>query len=199
MDGFEATAAIRKLPEPAGSIPIVAMTAHAGSKDRQRCLESGMDDHVAKPVDRRVLSAVLQRLLGPATGGAAVGASEPAASAVAALVDGAVLDQLRSDAGPSLVSELLAAFMAETEERVLRMPPALKAGDLDSVAADAHAMKSSCGTFGAVRLQKLVERIESAAARNDVGLASELLDGLPDLVAQSWGEFARAGYPPLSS
>ena len=199
MDGIEATGEIRKLPEPVGSIPIVAMTAHAGSKDRQRCIESGMDDHVSKPVDRRVLSAVLQRLLGPPNGGEAVGASEPTASAEAALVDGAILEQLRSDAGPSLVRELIAAFMAETDERLLRMRSALKSGDFGSVVAEAHPMKSSCETFGALRLQKLVERIESAAVQSDAGLASELLDGLPDLVAQSWGEFALAGYPPPSS
>lgn len=199
MGGIEATAEIRKLPEPIRSIPIVAMTAHAGSEDRQRCLESGMDGHIAKPVDRRALAAVLERLIGPANRGEAAAQSGPAALAEAVLVDRAVLEQLCSDAGPSLVSELIGAFMAETDERVLRMGPALQSGDFESVAAEAHAMKSSCGTFGALRLQTLVQRIESAAAQNDAVLASELFEQLPDLVAQSWSEFALAGYPQPSS
>jgi CheY-like chemotaxis protein/HPt (histidine-containing phosphotransfer) domain-containing protein/PAS domain-containing protein len=212
MDGFEATAQIRNLPEPARSVPIVAMTAHVNAEDRQLCLESGMDDHVSKPVDRRVLSSVLRRLIGPPaadgaddgdgvpectqTGGDGVPEGAHAGAADATLADNTTLEQLRDDAGPALVSELIASFMTETDERLLRMQTAMQSGDLDSVAAEAHAMKSSSGTFGALRLQLLVERLEAAANVNDASLASELLDGLPSLVAESWREFARAGYPP---
>jgi CheY-like chemotaxis protein/PAS domain-containing protein len=211
MDGFEATAQIRSLPEPHCSVPVVAMTAHVNAEDRQLCLDSGMDDHVSKPVDRRILSSVLLRLIGPpgadgagdvdgvsegaeAGGGAPEGAEAGAADAT--LADIATLEQLRNDAGPALVSEIIASFMTETSERLLRMQAAMKSEDLTSIADEAHAMKSSSGTFGALRLQSLVERLESAATVNDASLASELLDGLPDLVAESWREFARAGYPP---
>ena len=198
MDGFEATAQIRSLPEPARSVPIVAMTAHVNAEDRQLCLESGMDDHVSKPVDRRILSSVLWRLLGPpdADGGGSAPEGAEAGAADATLVDNATLEQLRDDAGPALVSELIASFMTETDERLPRMQVAMDSGDLNAVAAEAHAMKSSSGTFGALRLQLLVERLESAATVNDASLASELLSGLHDLVAESWREFARSGYPP---
>ncbi len=201
MDGFEATAKIRSLAEPGRSVPIVAMTAHVNPEDRQLCLESGMDDHVSKPVDRRVLSSVLHRLVGPpGADGADDGDSVPegteAGAADATLADNATLEQLRDDAGPVLVRELIASFMTETDERLLRMQAAMQAGDLDSIAAEAHAMKSSSGTFGALRLQMLVERLEAAATGNDASLASDLLNGMPGLVAESWREFARAGYPP---
>ncbi len=202
MDGFEATARIRGLPEPAGSVPVVAMTAHVNAEDRQLCLEAGMDDHVAKPVDRRVLTSVLRRLIGsPGSGGSPpdeIAADEIDASPVedATVVDSATLKQLRDDAGPDLVSELIASFMSETDERLLRMQAATPSGDFESVATDAHAMKSSSGTFGAFRLQFLAERLEAAASASNASLVSELLDGLPDLVAESWREFARAGYSP---
>jgi CheY-like chemotaxis protein/PAS domain-containing protein len=202
MDGFEATARIRRLPEPGGSVPVVAMTAHVNAEDRQLCLEAGMDDHVAKPVDRRVLTSVLRRLIGsPESGGSPpdeYAADEIDASPAenATVVDSATLKQLRDDAGPDLVSELIASFMSETDERLLRMQAATPAGDFESVATDAHAMKSSSGTFGALRLQSLAERLEAAASASDASLVSELLDVLPDLVAESWREFARAGYPP---
>lgn len=201
MDGFEATAQIRNLPEPDHSIPIVAMTAHVNAEDRQLCLESGMDDHVSKPVDRRVLSSVVRRLVGPpGADGADDGDSVPegteAGAADATLADDATLEQLRDDAGPALVSELIASFMTETDERLIRMQAAMQSGDLNSIAAEAHAMKSSSGTFGALRLQLLVERLEAAATGNDASLASDLLNGLPGLVDESWREFARAGYPP---
>ncbi|HEX3997109.1 MAG TPA: response regulator [Pirellulales bacterium] len=59
MDGFEATAAIRALPQ-GGQMPIVALTAHALPADRDRCLAAGMDDYLAKPLDIRQLVEVVE-------------------------------------------------------------------------------------------------------------------------------------------
>ena len=63
MDGFEATRAIRDLPHPASSIPIIAMTANAMRGDRDRCLQAGMDNYIAKPVDIEELRTALAELL----------------------------------------------------------------------------------------------------------------------------------------
>jgi CheY-like chemotaxis protein len=65
MNGYEATARIRE-SEAAGAshIPIVGVTAHALKGDRERCLESGMDDYLPKPVSPRALMAKLERWLG---------------------------------------------------------------------------------------------------------------------------------------
>jgi two-component system, sensor histidine kinase and response regulator len=63
MTGFEATAAIRKSESGSGShIPIIAMTAHAMKGDRDRCLECGMDDYLAKPINPTELNKVLDKL-----------------------------------------------------------------------------------------------------------------------------------------
>jgi PAS domain S-box-containing protein len=61
MDGFEATRAIRQMVGEIRDIPIVAMTAHALKEDRQKCLDAGMDDYLAKPVHRDRLVEVLRR------------------------------------------------------------------------------------------------------------------------------------------
>jgi signal transduction histidine kinase/DNA-binding response OmpR family regulator len=63
MDGFEATHAIRNLDHPVASIPIIAMTANAMRGDRERCLRSGMDGYLAKPVDIDELGRSLAELL----------------------------------------------------------------------------------------------------------------------------------------
>ena len=65
MNGYDATRAIRKLENPAhSSIPIVAMTANAFNEDKMNALESGMNDHVAKPLDMDRLFEVLKKYLG---------------------------------------------------------------------------------------------------------------------------------------
>ncbi len=63
MDGYEATTAIRGLERADADIPIIAMTADAFSEDIQRCLECGMNDHLAKPIDIRAVAQKLQRYL----------------------------------------------------------------------------------------------------------------------------------------
>jgi two-component system, sensor histidine kinase and response regulator len=65
MDGFQATAAIREREKlTGGRIPIVAMTAHALVGDQERCLASGMDGYVSKPIRTSELFATIERMLG---------------------------------------------------------------------------------------------------------------------------------------
>ncbi len=74
MDGYEATKKIRAKEKAEGAprLPIVAMTANALQGDRERCLEAGMDDYVAKPISRRSLVEVIDRLAGAGLLGAVV-------------------------------------------------------------------------------------------------------------------------------
>jgi CheY-like chemotaxis protein len=63
MDGYEATAAIRERDRQSGRhTPVVAMTASAMKGDRERCLEAGMDDYIAKPITSRQLSRAIDAI-----------------------------------------------------------------------------------------------------------------------------------------
>ena len=63
MDGYEATAAIRALERTDADIPIIAMTADAFSEDIQKCLECGMNDHLAKPIDIQVVARKITKYI----------------------------------------------------------------------------------------------------------------------------------------
>ena len=65
MDGYEATAAIRRIEGTNGHIPIIAMTAAAMEGDRERCMAAGMDDFITKPVRLEAVSTVLARWVKP--------------------------------------------------------------------------------------------------------------------------------------
>ena len=65
MDGYAATRAIRALPDPLrATVPIIAVSANAFSEDRRRSLESGMDAHLAKPLDINRLQALISTVVG---------------------------------------------------------------------------------------------------------------------------------------
>ena len=65
MDGFQATGLIRKQEKDSGRrIPIIAMTAHALQGDRERCIDAGMDDYIAKPLDFKKLIEIVGKWAG---------------------------------------------------------------------------------------------------------------------------------------
>ena len=70
MDGFEATRRLRASSGPRAQVPIAAVTANAMTGDREKCLEAGMDDFLAKPIDRGKLTELLDRSLAPVRRGA---------------------------------------------------------------------------------------------------------------------------------
>jgi CheY-like chemotaxis protein len=64
MDGLEATAVIREQErQRGGHLPIIALTAHAMKGDQERCLASGMDDYISKPINAQILSTAISRVL----------------------------------------------------------------------------------------------------------------------------------------
>ncbi|MEO3868672.1 response regulator [Nonomuraea sp. B12E4] len=170
LDGLAATAEIRRREE--AHTPIVAMTAAAMPDDRIRCLEAGMDDHLAKPVD---WPHVMARI--------------PAWTASAGLPPelAGLSQEALADIGAAYVETAMSTF----EE----LRQAAGDGDLAQVAALAHRLKGGCATVGAAREAELCRRVEDLARAGTV--EQEPFDELYELLKEkpSWMNGSRTVSP----
>ncbi|MFI7612475.1 response regulator [Nonomuraea terrae] len=156
LDGLAATEEIRTREEV--HTPIIAMTAAAMPDDRIRCLEAGMDDHLAKPVDwQRVLARI----------------PEWAASAG--------LPPELAGLSPEALADVAQAYRGTAGKTLAELRQALRDGDRALAAELAHRLKGACATVGAVREAELCRQVEELA-RAGAAVGDELLDELGDLL-----------------
>jgi len=169
MDGFEATARIRALPQ-GGTLPIIALTAHALSGERERCLERGMTGYLAKPFKAHELFAVVEGRGGDGT--------EPAA-APAPPVDVDGFRRTMEEAGAAeAVDGILATFVETLPQRLDALTAATGGDSAEPIQRAAHAFKSAAATIGARALAALLEQIEAAARAGDVAGARAKLESV---------------------
>jgi two-component system, sensor histidine kinase and response regulator len=185
MDGYEATAAIRRLHEGRSKrLPILALTANAMQGDRQKCLDAGMDDFLSKPYSLPQLQMTLARWLSVANPLRAAettpmenspGQEAPAVSAPA--INLKVLDALREidpDGGMGLAREIMRTFLASAQERVVNIEHAIASGDSEILGQAAHALKSSTANVGAETLSGLYKQLEKLGRERRIDEAREL-------------------------
>ena len=162
LDGIETTRAIRALPGAAGSLPVLALTAHAQPKDMEAFLESGIDAVVAKPIvtGHRLLEAVGRALMdrrgeavAPEPMGEGDGASNPN------VFDPAVLLRLAVAVGPEAMDRLRRSFPQDLRKGLVALDKALNDGNVDGLQRASHLLKSISGTFGATELHRLSSEI----------------------------------------
>ena len=168
MDGFEATRQIRADARFA-SLPIIAMTAHAMVEERQRCLEAGMNDHIAKPIEPEALFHTLRQWLPSKSGTPALrrrrvvpGRSSDALE-LPQLPGLDTVNGLRRVAGNHrLYRELLGKYVSGQAEAVTHIRAALASADGATAERLAHTLQGVSGNIGATAVQQLAAELEQA-------------------------------------
>jgi PAS domain S-box-containing protein len=202
MDGFQATAAIRKAEGNERHTPIVALTAHAMKGDRERCLQAGMDDYIAKPINLDAMCALVEKWTNPDGKGTPEPEAPPEAQAaalvqqprpietrtvsssadvdLAGLESKPVVDNARlesSSMGNKELREVLVkAFMTHARPRLQRLRDQLAAANAQGIEFDAHGLRGMCATLGAARCAEVFGRIERLGKDKRLGPVGAMLE-----------------------
>ncbi|MBI5164422.1 MAG: response regulator [Magnetospirillum sp.] len=182
VDGLTATRTIRALPGPRHAVPIIAMTANAMAGDREECLAAGMDDYIAKPIDRHRLSTLLSRWLGRLAEGRAhrAAAPDPAPSPARdrpPLIARVAADDLKDALGDDAYAALMATFAAGLPDRRSDLDAALSGGNLPAAAKMAHALKGSALNLGLIRLGQAMSALEQACKTDPAAVPAARSEG----------------------
>ena len=207
MDGYDATRAIRNaeqkksLPEsemgsshfslsPTHSrVAIIAMTANAMPGDREKCLESGMDDYLSKPIRPDELSKVLAMWLPQAT------LSLPSPTPVletptpvpvmkstdSGPINYATLADLKDRGGPQFLQSLIQQFVNDALNCVTLIEQALDAQDLLKIQEAAHGLKGISRNMGADALAQIALDIENSCRAGQVDLLASFPSSLQEV------------------
>ena len=167
LDGYEVTRRIRRgvVGESCRKIPIIAVTANAIKGDVERCLESGMDDYVAKPISYENLLAKISHWLATKNRS----------------LDSDILNRLKvlaSDDSKSLIKDVIDMFTSSSPKAFSDLRNSLKKKDFEEFNRSAHHYKSTCMNVGATRMRNIMHRLEKTTEVDDVDATEKLIAAL---------------------
>ena len=199
MDGFEASKSLKQMKGTGdlkhGLPPIIALTANAMKGDRERCIEAGMDDYLAKPLREKTLHSMLQKWLPFKQVQTEVASEDDAERArkvtqINSLLDIAALDEIRKIVKFRFGS-VLETYLSTSRQQVEDMQQSLQQDDLQNMTRMAHDLKSTSAQFGARQVSQIAERIEQNGFRILRGEAvkdSYQFDGDIEQLVQAYGK-----------
>lgn len=193
MDGLEATRKIRS-PQSGisnNAIPIIAMTAHTMSGDREKCLDAGMDDYIVKPVNSFALYETLKKWLpsakqkrestadkkkGTSDMGSRPGDNEQQGPVVFDR-DG-IFERLAGD--EDLIAEIIETFLDDIPRRIKSLADAVESQDQKNAELESHTIKGSSANIGGEALRALASEMEKAAKEGNFEFIEAHLNDLKE-------------------
>jgi signal transduction histidine kinase/HPt (histidine-containing phosphotransfer) domain-containing protein len=175
MDGYTATAEIRKREGEFEHTPIIAMTAHAMNGDREKCLAAGMDAYIAKPVKRKTLEGIFATLFGDGDRSATQQVqTAPTATATendSSLVDVACLADAAST--PEKLKRIITLYLRHTGERLEELKNAVRQKSAGDVYAIAHKCLGSSRTCGMMAIVPALTELQRMGKAGDLAGAAD--------------------------
>jgi len=186
MDGYAATAEIRRLEGSEAHTPIIAMTAAAMEGDRENCLAAGMDDYLTKPVRLETVAAVLERWVSRAQPAPPLIEAEMTAPLPEPL-DHSQIELLRSldDGDGAVLGEIIEEFLHQTAQARGTLVRGVGEGDPAALQAAAHTLRGASANVGAAALAAVCAEMEAQSR-------AAHLDDAAHLIERFDAEFARA-------
>jgi signal transduction histidine kinase/DNA-binding response OmpR family regulator/HPt (histidine-containing phosphotransfer) domain-containing protein len=175
MDGFEATHAIRALPQ-GKDLPIIGLTAHALSGERERCLSHGMTEYLAKPFKAHELFALVE-----GTGHGKPAAAAPAPATAPPVDLEGFRATLREAGAEQALYSIIDTFVRQAPDRLVALAGAVASGSGVEIAKAAHVYRGAAATIGARELAVLLERVETTARAGDIEQATEAFESVTPL------------------
>jgi CheY-like chemotaxis protein/HPt (histidine-containing phosphotransfer) domain-containing protein len=205
MDGYKATREIRKLEthhsttQPLNHLPIIAMTAHALKGDREKCLEAGMDDYIAKPLSRKKLLAMVDKwtktiadsglriadlkslpAIVPRFGTQARRAGEienPKSEMQRAPMNfEKAIEEFEGD--EEFLMEVVDGFLENVRAQIGTIRQAISDGDAEVVRGEAHSIKGGAGNLTADELSRIAFELENIGKSGLLERGTEVLERL---------------------
>lgn len=178
MDGYEATAQIRKIDGSGRRTIVVAMTANALLGDRERCLSAGMDDYISKPIRQTDLIVVINRWLAIVQ---VLDRKSNNGDARDKLLDESTLVELKelvNEDDTDLVEQLLTIFIHETPDRIAEIKRAATMSHPININETAHLLKGTCKQLGFIRMVTLCQHLEDFKESQAPGEIEKLITEL---------------------
>jgi len=162
MDGYEASIIINKMRNnnEIPNIPIIALTGNYSKEDRQKCLSSGMNDYITKPVKKGTLRNILEKWIEDDK-------KEEKNNNIIELIDNEILEGARNIMKDKF-SLMIEHYIEDTNNFLIDITDALDVGDIKTIILSAHSIKSSSQQTGAIKVSSIAADIEDLAKEGSV-------------------------------
>jgi len=180
LDGYGATQRIRALETDGTRVPIIAVTANVMTGDRERCLASGMDDYLAKPIKYDALRAALTRWIeqGSTCTASAVKGSNSVPPVPTGLFDPVTASRLHDDFPPEVLRRLVSLFVEHTPPAIDAIAAAVANDDPEALWRAAHRLEGSCRAVGAAAMEQHCAELEARGRRRETSGCAVLVEQL---------------------
>ncbi len=196
MDGFEASRQIRSRASGIrnSAIPIIALTAHAMTGDREKCIAAAMNDYLSKPIEPAQIAEILAKWIRPPKPpqdrSLPAGNSPPPAEGV--FESSKLVARLSGD--ELLARKIVAGFLSDAPEQLRKLRQATEREDISGIRAQAHLLKGAAATVSAPALRDGCLEILQALIHPDLRCAASLLPSLEQQFEQFQSTVSQSGW-----